>query len=158
MILQDIQERNLEQFYPPEVVPLLARKAAAQIIGLCQRWRIPESIGVDLCSLSLYDTIVYINDSGSMQFEEGGERIRDLQFILRTVASVSTMFNEDGVQLRFMNANYDPRMLDGIQSEQHIEQLMRTVSFKGLTPMGTAPRQKVIDGIVIPKIQARRLP
>lgn len=91
-----------------------------------------------------------------MQFEENGERIDDLRLILTRVASVSTMFDEDGVQVRFMNTNLDPNSLDGIRSEQQIDQLMRNVSFKGLTPMGTSLRQKVIDGIVIPKLQARR--
>jgi len=100
--------------------------------------------------------VIYIDDSGSMQFEEDGERIDDLKMILTRVASVTTIFDEDGVQLRFMNSNYDINMLDNIRSEQQIDQLMRTVSFKGLTPMGTAMRQKVIDGIIIPKVQSRR--
>jgi len=91
-----------------------------------------------------------------MQFEENGERIDDLRLILTRVASVSTMFDEDGVQLRFMNTNMDVSQLDGIRSEAQIDALMRNVSFKGLTPMGTALRQKVIDGIVIPKLQTRR--
>ena len=90
-----------------------------------------------------------------MQFEENGERIKDLQLILQRVSSVATIFDSDGVQLRFMNANYDTSMLDGIRSEQQVDQLMRSVSFKGLTPMGTAMRQKVIDGIVVPKLQRR---
>lgn len=91
-----------------------------------------------------------------MQFEENGERIDDLRLILTRVANVSTIFDEDGVQIRFMNTNLDPSQLDGIRSEQHIDALMRNVSFKGLTPMGTSLRQKVIEGIVIPKLRSRQ--
>ncbi len=88
-----------------------------------------------------------------MQFEEGGERIKDLRLILERVASVATIFDDDGISLRFMNANYDPRSLENIRSEQQIDQLMRNVQFKGLTPMGTELRNKVIDGILIPKVR-----
>jgi uncharacterized protein YegL len=157
-LLQQIREKGLEGFYPPNspVVDQLAQKAAHAIGPLCQRWRIPQEIGNDLCKLGLYDIIIYIDDSGSMQFEENGERIKDLQLILQRVSSVATIFDEDGVQLRFMNSNYDPSMVDGIRSEQQVDQLMRNVAFKGLTPMGTALRQKVIDGIIVPKIQRRQ--
>jgi len=157
-LLQQIREKQLEAFYPPNSPALdhIAQKASQQIGGLCAQWRISPEIGNDLCKLALYDIVIYIDDSGSMQFEENGERIDDLRLILTRVASVSTMFDEDGVQLRFMNTNMDISQLDGIRSEAQIDALMRNVSFKGLTPMGTALRQKVIDGIVIPKLQARR--
>jgi len=89
-----------------------------------------------------------------MQFEEGGERIKDLKLILERVASVATLFDDDGISLRFMNARYDIAMLENIRSEQQIDSLMRNVQFKGLTPMGTELRAKVIDGIVIPKMRA----
>jgi hypothetical protein len=91
-----------------------------------------------------------------MAFEENGERIKDLRLILERVASVATVFDEDGVSLRFMNANYDISMLENIRSEQQIERLMSSVQFKGLTPMGTELRRKVIDGIIMPKLQRRQ--
>jgi len=93
------------------------------------------------------------DDSGSMAFEENGERIKDLRLILERVASVATLFDEDGVSLRFMNANYDTSLLENIRSEQQIERLMSSVQFKGLTPMGTELRHKIIDGIIVPKLQ-----
>ncbi|KIW00041.1 hypothetical protein, variant [Verruconis gallopava] len=155
---QCIQERGLQSFYPPNspAVDQIANKAAQQVAGLCQRWRIPQEIGNDLVKLGLYDIVIYIDDSGSMQFEEGGERIKDLRLILERVASVATIFDDDGISLRFMNATYDPRMLENIRSEQQIDQLMRTVQFKGLTPMGTELRNKVIDGIIVPKLRSQQ--
>merc|ERR1711939_437164 len=150
-----VQERQLQSFYPPNspVLDQIANKAAQQVLGLCQRWRIPMEIGNDLVKLGLYDIVIYIDDSGSMQFEEGGERIKDLRLILERVASVATIFDDDGISLRFMNANYPPQMTENIRSEQQIDQLMRSVQFKGLTPMGTELRNKVIDGIIVPKVR-----
>lgn len=91
-----------------------------------------------------------------MAFEEGGERIKDLRLILERVASVATIFDDDGISIRFMNANYQQNFVENIRSEQQIGQLMDTVQYKGLTPMGTELRKKVIDGIVLPKIRERR--
>jgi hypothetical protein len=91
-----------------------------------------------------------------MAFEEGGERIKDLHLILQRVASVATLFDEDGISLRFMNSNYDMSLLENIRSEQQIERVMSSVNFKGLTPMGTELRKKVVDGIIIPKLQRQQ--
>jgi len=148
----------LQPFYPPNSPALeqLASKAASQIAGLCQRWRVPQEIGNDLVKLGLYDIVIFIDDSGSMAFEENGERIKDLKLILERVASAATIFDEDGISLRFMNARYDPQYVENIRSEAQINQLMQTVQFKGLTPMGTELRNKVIDGIILPKVRERR--
>lgn len=50
----------------------------------------------DLATLALYDIVIFADDSGSMIFEEGGERINDLKLILGRVAEVATLFDEDG--------------------------------------------------------------
>lgn len=152
-----IQENRLQMFYPPNSphIDQIANKAVSQIPALSQRWRIPMEVANELCQLGLYDIIVFIDDSGSMAFEENGERIKDLRLILERVASVATIFDEDGISLRFMNANYQINMLENIRTEQQINQIMETVQYKGLTPMGTELRKKVIDGIIVPKIRDR---
>lgn len=43
------------------------------------------------------------DDSGSMVFEERGERIDDLKLILSKVSEVATLFDDDGILVRFMN-------------------------------------------------------
>jgi len=59
---QCIQEHQLQNFYPPNSPALdqLANKAAAQVGGLCQRWKVPQEIGNDLVKLGLYDIVIYI--------------------------------------------------------------------------------------------------
>lgn len=107
--------------------------------------------------LALYDVIIYIDDSGSMQFEEKGERIKDLQLILERVAFAATLFDEDGIELRFMNQNPPDHLISNIRTEQQIQQLLSNHKFSGLTPMGTELRKKVIDGLVLNKLRSNQL-
>ena len=128
--------------------------------------------------LALYDVVIYIDDSGSMAFEEQGERIKDLELIMQRVAFAATLFDEDGydspttlqvkvgvtdiefsIEIRFMNDDSTPpNMLGNIRTEQQIAQVMSNRRYKGLTPFGTKLRQKVIDGIVLPKLRQPRKP
>lgn len=83
-----------------------------------------------------------------MQFEEDGERIKDLKLILQRVAFAATLFDDDGISIRFMNSQPPLQLLNNVRNEQQIEQLMASVQFKGLTPMGTQLREKVLNEIV----------
>ena len=56
----------------------------------------PLELAHDLATLALYDIVIFADDSGSMVFEEGGERINDLKLIMGRVAEVATLFDEDG--------------------------------------------------------------
>ncbi len=55
-------------------------------------------IAHDLVKLSLFDVILYLDDSGSMQFEEGGSRIDDLKLIVSRVSMAASLFDQDGIQ------------------------------------------------------------
>lgn len=57
-------------------------------------WKLHRS--ADYNRLALYDIVIYIDDSGSMAFEEQGERIKDLELIMQRVAFAATLFDEDG--------------------------------------------------------------
>ena len=59
----------------------------------------PTELAHDLATLALYDIVIFADDSGSMIFEEGGERINDLKLIMGRVAEVATLFDEDGESL-----------------------------------------------------------
>jgi len=84
-----------------------------------------------------------------MQFEEKGERIKDLQLILQRVAFAATLFDDDGVDVRFMNSDPPAQQTTGLRSEQQVDQLLNGHRFSGLTPMGTNLRKKVIDDIFL---------
>jgi hypothetical protein len=89
-----------------------------------------------------------------MAFEEGGERIDDLKLILSRVAYASSLFDADGIQVRFLNSQVQG---NGIKSEQDALQLLSQVKFSGLTPLGTAMDQKVLQPLILGPARANAL-
>lgn len=143
-----VREKHLENFYPPNSPALqqIAGIAASKIEPLCQQWKLPREIGYDLIKLALYDIVLYVDDSGSMAFEEGGERIQDLRLILSRVSQAASLFDDDGLNVRFMNSSVEG---NHIRNDAGVDELMRRIQFKGLTPMGTSLRQKVLEPLVL---------
>jgi hypothetical protein len=99
-----------------------------------------------------------------MQFEEEGSRIKDLRLILERVSFAATLFDPDGISVRFMNTDLSGArdqqgrpLQDGVATEAQIDHLMNGVQFKGLTPMGTQLRQKVLEPIVLQKIRNQQM-
>ena len=160
---QAISEKGLQRYYGPgtqggQRLPQIASRAAQQVDRLCQAWRIQREIATDIVRLALYDVVVYIDDSGSMAFEENGERIKDLQLIMQRVAFAATLFDEDGIDVRFMNDEQIPlNACSGIRDENQVQQLLANKRYKGLTPFGTELRKKVIDPILVPKLQSGQM-
>ncbi|MCJ1431261.1 hypothetical protein MMC27_000612 [Xylographa pallens] len=149
-----IQENHLQTLYPPNDprLDMYASKATTQVEQLCQKWRVPREVGQDVVKLALYDLIIFVDNSGSMEFEDGGERKKDLQLILARVAYAASLFDDDGIQVRFMNAaeaQVDPARLNGIRTEEQAEALVMHAKYRGLTPLGTQLRAQVIEPLVI---------
>lgn len=92
-----------------------------------------------------------------MQFEEGGERIKDLKVILARVAYAAALFDDDGISVRFMNSDPPPQVCNNIKTEQQVEQLVSSVSFKGLTPMGTSLKNKILEPLVLAPARSGQL-
>ncbi|MCJ1479394.1 hypothetical protein MMC13_008079 [Lambiella insularis] len=157
-----IQENHLENMYRPNDprLDMYAQKAMNGVDQLTVRWRVPREVAQDVVKLALYDIILYIDNSGSMASEDGGERIQDLKAILARVACAATLFDDDGIQVRFMNArasHVDPSMLNGIRSEQQAEDLVARVNYTGLTPLGTELRNQVLDPLVLQPARSGQL-
>ena len=89
-----------------------------------------------------------------MAFEENGERIKDLKLILSRVAYASSLFDQDGIQVRFMNSDMQG---NNIRTEAEVEHLVSQIQFKGLTPMGTSLRNKVLEPVVVGPARAGQL-
>lgn len=94
-------------------------------------------MATDLVKISLYDTILYVDgepsrpsrceggrltdtvgcasytDSGSMAFEENGERIDDLKALMSKVAYATSLFDQDGISVRFMNSRVNVSIPSG---------------------------------------------
>ncbi|KAK9461157.1 uncharacterized protein V1516DRAFT_675153 [Lipomyces oligophaga] len=144
-LMQAVQQNGLQSFYPPQAIDQIAARAGPAIAQISQRWNLPMEIAVDLVRLALYDVVLYIDDSGSMAFEENGERIEDLKLILGRVAFASSLLDADGIQVRFMNSSTEG---NNVRSEQEAVSLIQRVKFSGLTPLGTGLRDKVIGPMV----------
>lgn len=108
---------------------------------------------MDVIKLALYDTVIYVDDSGSIQFEEDGTRLVQLKQILGLIATAAAKFDSDGVAIRFMNS--DERS-DSIRSKEEAEALVSRVRFSGLTPMGTSLKNKVLDPMILGQVRSGR--
>lgn len=141
---------------PPNspVIDIIANRVTTQIDQLCAAWRVPLEVGQDILKLALFDVILYIDDSGSMRFAENGERIKDLQLILSRVAYAASLFDDDGISVRFMNSD---ERADGMRTEQEVNTLMQRISFSGMTPMGTNLKNKVLEPMVLSPARAGAL-
>jgi len=117
----------------------------SDLAGLAARWRLAKEIVLDLTALSLYDIAIYADDSGSMAYEEKGERIEDLKTILAQVADVVTMFDDDGILISFMNSPVQV----SVRSAQEASALLVKTKFAGQTPMGTALDRKILQPLVL---------
>lgn len=87
-----------------------------------------------------------------MKFEENGERIKDLKLILSRVSYAASLFDDDGIQVRFMNAaaaQINPAMLNGIRTEEQAASLAEQAKYSGLTPLGTELRNQIIEPLVV---------
>ncbi|KAL8736041.1 MAG: hypothetical protein Q9166_000603 [cf. Caloplaca sp. 2 TL-2023] len=143
-----IQQKSLQNMIPLNhpVLDKYAQRAAGQVDQLCARWELPHN-------------------SGSMLFEERGERIKDLKLIINRAVSTAMLFDDDGISIRFMNdwlpepgvSAFDMRQLDRVQSEEVAEHIANNVKYSGLTPLGTELRRKVIDPLVLTPARNRQL-
>lgn len=81
-----------------------------------------------------------------MQFEENGERIDDLKLILSRVAFATSLFDDDGIQVRFMNSTDQG---NNIRNEQQVSEMVSRTRFSGLTPMGRELNAKILQPLVL---------
>ena len=112
-----VETNRLQQLYTPPKIASQAR-ALSQILDLdpfCQKYSIAPLIAADLLQvnnvrkgifllvcfphrmqLSLYDVVLFIDDSGSML---EGSKWRDLQAIVQQIVEMTTKFDTDGIQV-----------------------------------------------------------
>ncbi|KAL4752887.1 hypothetical protein BDW72DRAFT_52454 [Aspergillus terricola var. indicus] len=158
LLISTIQEKNLQHFYPPDkldrLVQGLSRDGPTKVNRIVNEFALPTEIAMDVIKLSLYDIVLYVDDSGSIEFEEKGVRKEQLKQILGIVATIASTFDEDGISLRFMNNDF---MQNNIRSAQDVEQIISNIRFSGMTPLGSALRSKVLDPMIVAPARAGRL-
>lgn len=151
-------EKQLQSFYPVErldrLVQELANDAPGKLSKLVHEWAVPMEVATDVMKLALFDIILYVDDSGSIEFEEKGVRKEQLKQVLGIIATAASTFDQDGISVRFMNSM---EMGDGIRNADDVNMLVSRVRFQGLTPLGTGLKNKVLDPMVIGPARANRL-
>ncbi|GAA6055817.1 hypothetical protein JCM3770_004774 [Rhodotorula araucariae] len=144
-----VQEQKIQAFYPdPRSLEALAHRIvqSGALPNIAAQWRLPMEIAVDLAKLALFDVILLIDDSGSMAFEEGGSRIDDAKLVISRVAQAASLFDDDGIQVRFLNSRIEG---NGIRNEPEALALLNQIRFSGMTPLGTSLDSKILQPLVL---------
>jgi len=151
-----VRDQRLQTFYPPGSTQQIAQKVAQSgaLNRLSQEWRLPKEVAYDCVKIALFDVMLLLDDSGSMRFEENGERINDLKVVLGRVAFACALFDHDGISVRFLNSQ---ERGDNLTNEQQAAQLIQRIQFSGLTPLGTAMREKILGPLVLQPARAGQL-
>lgn len=146
----------MQAFYPQNssVLDQIAQRGAQQVQRITSEWRLSQELAQDIVRLGLYDIALLIDDSGSMVFEENGSRVDDLKLILKRVSYAASLFDDDGVQIRFFNSSVNG---EGIKNEQQVMDLVSRVQFNGLTEIGTKLQQKILEPLVLGPARAGTL-
>jgi len=140
---QIVKTNELEAFYTKPALDALAQKISQNVdfYQLAARWRMPVELAVSLSALALYDIVIYADDSGSME-SGNGERIDDLKLIVSKVAEVATLFDDDGIEVRFINSNVQG---NHIKTADDASRLLRSLEYRWDTKIGTQLEAKILQ-------------
>jgi uncharacterized protein YegL len=153
---ETIKVNKLEAFYkdPQQLDTLFNRVSQIKLDPIAQQWKLPKELIFDLISLSLYDIVLYCDDSGSMRMEQGGRRIEEMKNILSKITSIATLFDDDGIQVTFMNSILTQA---GVKTESDVIKLVNQVDFNGYTPIGTHLKDKVFKPLIKEPAKQKKL-
>ncbi|KAF2268877.1 hypothetical protein CC78DRAFT_612753 [Lojkania enalia] len=126
---------------------------------------VTEEEAVGLSILTIYDVVILIDDSGSMEFQEEGRRIPALKLGLKAITTIhaSLSHEEDAApsapalkksgirRIQFMNKPIKGKALNkivNIDDPNAVDALIDKHSFGGGTPIGTALKETILDPFV----------
>jgi len=155
-----ILEKGFQHFYPPnspQYNNLLIRLSHVDFPALANKRRLPIEMAFDLAALALVDTIVFADDSGSMNFDENWnqsmEKIEDMKLIFSRIVETAVLFDDDGISIRFFNNN---QVFDNVTSEQLATQAIDAITCNGSTPIGKNLVTKVFQPYVYSKVNVNQ--
>jgi hypothetical protein len=156
-----IQDKNLHFFYPlnsPRYNALLNRVSHVDFPSIAAKRRIPLELAFDFAALAVADVVYFVDDSGSINFDEqwnpSTEKLDDLKLILSRNADIASLFDDDGMSIRFFNCNHE---FDNITSEQDAMNALAKVQPNGGTPLGRNLLSKVLEPFVYAKARKNQL-
>ncbi|KAL7936153.1 hypothetical protein V8C35DRAFT_278376 [Trichoderma chlorosporum] len=107
----------------------------------------------DLARLSLYQPVLYCDDSGSM---EQDNRIKIQADLCERITSLTTRLVPDdtGIELRFINAPNEPRMSK--PSCKLVNDILLNIPYSGPTEIGLNCKAKILEEVVYRPIREER--
>ncbi|KAK0557222.1 hypothetical protein OC846_000673 [Tilletia horrida] len=144
-------DQYLYSFYTfREIHDIAHRIASSGALAACaDAWKLPPSLAADLVKLALFDVMFLLDDSASMR-SEGTLRRDGLKSIVKLAAEAATRFDQDGVDLNWMNS----RAHVLARNTQEAVDFASHCAFDGqATPMGTALEGKILEKEVYPKLK-----
>ncbi|VVT44070.1 uncharacterized protein SAPINGB_P000287 [Magnusiomyces paraingens] len=149
-----VEERELQEFYNHEKIIEIANSFGKKIEQVSENWNLDMDIAIELTRLALYDIIIFADDSGSMVLEENGQRTTDLNNVISHTAYISSLFDDNGIEVRFINSSIQG---NSIRNENEVKKLVSSVNFKGLTPLGSNLKTKVLEPLVLKPAREKKL-
>ncbi|KAL0632091.1 hypothetical protein Q9L58_009023 [Maublancomyces gigas] len=138
------EKRGLRLFYDDSALQTLA--PAAQKMGLAllaDGWG--KEIAMELSLLTLYDIVILIDDSDSMESEQNGSRIYSLNTVVEGMTSIYDLANPTGIRsIEFVNRKTG---LLHVRSKDWRKEFLG-VKYDGLSRIGTALKLKILDQYV----------
>ncbi|KAF8469233.1 hypothetical protein BDZ91DRAFT_792982 [Kalaharituber pfeilii] len=144
-----VDENNLHQLYTDSKLQEIANRLAIPgknpVGRLCDEWKVPDEIGFDFVKQALYDVVFLLDDSGSIRFSELEEELRG---ILDAAAFATSLFDDDGFSVRFLNHEVG---FDNIRTDKEREALWDGVKFRGETPLAGSLKKRILDPMADPQ-------
>eukprot|EP00879_Flechtneria_rotunda_P002346 GHRR01002541.1.p1 GENE.GHRR01002541.1~~GHRR01002541.1.p1 ORF type:complete len:321 (+),score=109.78 GHRR01002541.1:331-1293(+) len=141
-LAKTVAANQLQVFYSPDRLKSVTDRILQKVDfhQLAARWRMPTELAIDLAALALYDIVIYADDSGSME-SDNGERIEDLKLIMAKVAEVASLFDEDGIEVRFINADIKG---SHIKHASDASRLLQHLEYRWDTKLATQMENKIL--------------
>jgi Mg-chelatase subunit ChlD len=141
-----VDKLKLGTFMAKDVIAeATARAAAVDWLAVSADHGIPTTKAGQWSALAYYDVVVFVDDSRSMMTDEGGSRILALKAILKRLAAIATLVDEDGMQMVTMN---NALSVDNVTDPAQIDRIVDGIKWQGMTPIGTQLNNKVLKPMI----------
>ncbi|KAL0630726.1 hypothetical protein Q9L58_010425 [Maublancomyces gigas] len=100
-----------------------------------------KEIALQLSVLILYDLVMLIDDSSSMETEQGGERIKTFKRTMAEITSVYDLANPRGIRsVKFINSK------KGFMNIRrgHLKKNFGSLKYDGMTRIGSALKERIL--------------
>ncbi|KAI5841683.1 hypothetical protein BZA05DRAFT_412931 [Tricharina praecox] len=147
------EKEGLSTFFPDDSLDGYAARGDAMIKSLveigCSRER-AEQFSV----LVLFDLVILLDDSGSMELADEGRRKSTLLEVLKAVTDIYQLARDKGiVSVRFFNTRNEWQDV----TRDKVEELHAAIEYYGVTMIGTQLQQKILKPFVEGKKMERPL-